>query len=107
MKKSILWLTILTALALVSNSTAFGQSVTGEVAGTVFDASGAGIPNANVVAKNEATNVETTTKSTTTGEYRLTNLPVGSYTITATASGFGKSEFRNVAITLNKVSTQN
>ena len=107
MKNTFLRLALLLAVALVACLNSFGQSVTGELAGTVFDASGAGIPNANVVGKNESTGVVTTTISTTTGEYRLANLPVGSYTVTVTASGFTKTEIRNVAVTLNKIATQN
>src|SRR5215471_17828292 len=100
-------LVLLIGVTLFAWLGSFGQSVTGELAGTVFDASGAAIPNANVVARSEATAVETTTKSTTTGEYRLTNLPVGSYTVIVTASGFSKTEIRNVTVTLAKTATQN
>jgi hypothetical protein len=107
MKNLILRFTALIAVALAASFSSFGQSVTGDLAGTVFDASGAGIPNANVVGKNEATGVETKTQTATTGEYRFSNLPIGSYTLTVTATGFGKTEIRNVAITLNKVATQN
>ena len=37
----------------------FAQSVSGDLMGTIFDASGAGIPNATVVGKNDATGIET------------------------------------------------
>jgi hypothetical protein len=107
MRHLTLRLIVLFAVALTACLSSFGQSVTGDLAGTVFDASGAGIPNASVVVKNEATNVETTAKSASSGEYRFTNLAVGSYTMMVTASGFGKQEIRNVAITLSKTATQN
>jgi hypothetical protein len=86
---------------------AFAQSISGDLAGTIFDASGATIPNATVVAKNDATNVETTTKSTATGEYRLSNLPAGTYTITVTAPGFTKAQLRTVKVELSKIATNN
>ena len=55
---------LLAAVALLCATCAmFAQSVNGELTGTVYDASGATIPNANIVGKNDATGVETTTKS--------------------------------------------
>ena len=51
----------------------FAQSISGDLSGTIFDASGATVPNATVVGKNDATGVEVTTKSTGTGEYHLGN----------------------------------
>src|SRR5260370_11581115 len=97
----------LIALALAACLGSFGQSVSGDLIGTIFDASGATIPNATIVAKNDATGVETTTKSAATGEYHLTNLPAGTYTITVTAPGFTKAQLRAVAIALSKTTTTN
>ena len=97
----------LIALALVACLGSFAQSVSGDLMGTIFDASGAGIPNATVVGKNDATGVESTTKSAATGEYHLSNLPAGTYTLTVTAPGFTKAQLRAVAVTLNKTATTN
>src|SRR5215831_3188441 len=107
MKTKKLSLFALILLALTACMASFAQSISGDLTGTIFDASGAGIPNATVVAKNDATGVESTTKSTTTGEYQLSNLPPGTYTITVTASGFTKSQVRSVTVTLNKAATTN
>src|SRR5579871_4672329 len=85
----------------------FAQSISGNLEGTVFDASGATIPNATVVVRNDATGVETTTKSSVVGEYRIPNLPPGTYTITVTASGFTKSQIKGVAVALDKTVTTN
>jgi hypothetical protein len=97
----------LVVLALAACLGSFAQSVSGDLTGTVFDASGATIPNATVIAKNDATGVETATKSTATGEYRLSNLPAGTYSVTVTAAGFTKAQIRAVAVELNKTSTTN
>lgn len=90
------------SLSLVSAS---AQSVSGTLIGTVLDPSGAAVPNANVVATNVATNVKSETKSGSTGEYRFSNLPVGSYDITASASGFQPATLKNYQIELNKTSS--
>jgi hypothetical protein len=85
----------------------FGQSTSGDLSGTVFDASGATIPNATIVARNDATGVDTTTKTTAIGEYHLANLPIGTYTISVTAPGFTKAQIRSVNVELNKTATSN
>ena len=83
------------------------QAISGDLVGTVADASGAAVPNATVTATNGATNVKYTATSSGRGEYRISNLPPGTYTLSASASGFAKSELANVAVQLNQTSTAN
>src|ERR1039458_6209959 len=85
----------------------FAQSISGDLSGTIYDASGATVPNATVVGKNEATGVESSTKTTATGEYHLSNLLPGTYTITVTAAGFTKAQVRSIAVDLSKITTTN
>lgn len=85
----------------------FGQLTSGNLVGTVYDQSGATLPNATVTVANEATNLESKTVSSGSGEYRFSNLPVGSYTLTVEASGFSKSQTKGVAVQLNLTATSN
>jgi len=85
----------------------FGQMVSGNLTGTVYDASGAAVPNAGVVAHNVATGIKSTTTSMSTGEYHFINLPVGIYNLAVTASGFAKAELTGVQIALNVTATAN
>jgi len=87
--------------------TGFAQTVSGDLTGTIYDASGATVPGATIVAKNDATGVETTTASTPTGQYRISNLPVGTYTLSVSTPGFSKAEIKGVAVELNKIATKN
>ena len=89
------------------SAAAFGQAVSGDLVGSLFDASGAGIPNATVTAQNDATGVKTTVTTEGSGGYRFQNLPVGAYTVTGSASGFSASTVKNVQIQLNATLTQN
>ena len=98
---------LLTALALFSSVALFAQSNSGDVTGTVVDASGAAIQNSTVTATNEATDVKTTAKANGEGTYRFSNLPVGSYTITGAASGFASAGLSHIAVDLNKTITAN
>jgi len=52
----------------------WGQAETGQIVGTVQDASGAVVPNVTVAAKNVATGTQRATTTNTSGVYVLPNL---------------------------------
>ena len=81
------------------SGTARAQAISGDLTGTVLDSSGAAIPNATVVALNDETGVKTTAQTNADGVYRFTNLPVGRYTVTASATGFTTDTLKNVDLT--------
>jgi hypothetical protein len=83
------------------------QAVSGDLTGAVLDATGAAIPNAAVTAQNQATGVKTQVPANNNGVYRLTNLPVGTYTLTASATGFATATARDLRVELNNTLTQN
>ncbi|MBV9507510.1 MAG: carboxypeptidase regulatory-like domain-containing protein [Acidobacteriia bacterium] len=56
--------------------------------GTVSDPAGAVVANASVEAKNTTTGAVYQGGSSTTGNYTLAQLPVGTYEISVTAAGF-------------------
>ena len=101
------WLILLALCFAFYSGTARAQAVSGDLTGTVLDASGAGIPNATVTALNDDTGVKTSTQANGNGVYRFTNLPIGRYTVTASASGFTTDTLKNVDLTLNSVLTAN
>ncbi len=107
MKSLRLQFGILIALFALFAIPSFAQLTSGNITGAVFDASGAAVPNATVIAHNDATGVENTATSTAAGDYRFENLPVGTYTITVNASGFTKAEIKGVNVELNVTVTRN
>ncbi len=86
---------------------AFGQTISGDLTGTIYDPTGAVVASAKVTATNEATSVSSTTVSTSTGQYRIANLPAGSYTVSVNAPGFAQAQTKNVQVSLNQVATAN
>ena len=64
------------------------QQETGSITGQVVDPSGATLPRAEVVARNDSTAATFRTSVDEAGFYRIPQLAPGTYTITATASGF-------------------
>jgi len=101
------WLVLLAFCFAFSSGTARAQAISGNLTGTVFDSSGASIPNATVVALSDDTGVKTTAQTNDGGVYRFTNLPIGRYTLTASAPGFTSDELKNVDVTLNNTVTAN
>lgn len=97
----------LVAMLAIGAMNLFGQANSGDLTGTIQDKTGAVVPNATVVALNEATGVKTTTSTNANGVYRLGNLPVGSYTLTAAAKGFSTSSVRALSVVLSNVITAN
>ncbi|MBV9081982.1 MAG: carboxypeptidase regulatory-like domain-containing protein [Acidobacteriaceae bacterium] len=97
----------ITLLALWSLSSAYGQAISGDLVGTITDATGGTVANATVTATNTATNIKNSTATNSSGEYRLSNLEPGNYNLTATATGFAASELRDVAVQLNQTTTAN
>jgi hypothetical protein len=64
------------------------QSIAGSIVGTVTDANGAAIVGANVTATSNATGSKSSTASSGQGTYSIAELPVGTYTVTASAKNF-------------------
>jgi len=81
------------------------QVISGDLVGTVFDKTGATVPGAKVVATNTETDVRHETTANTQGEYRFTNLPVGTYNVTASAANFATTSVNGFKVELNKTST--
>jgi outer membrane receptor protein involved in Fe transport len=87
----------------VAASMAFGQGiVTGSMSGTILDQQKAVVSGAKITARQDGTNVERTTESNAAGLFSITNLPVGTYTVTIDASGFTKTQLAGIQINAAK-----
>ncbi len=106
---TIFLVVLATAVLLVSSgpSTLYAQAVSGELVGTVYDTTGAAVPNASVTAKNTGTSVQTTTVTSSAGQYRLRNLATGTYDVTVTAPGFSAAQVKALNVNLNVTATAN
>ena len=75
------------------------QTTAGSIIGTVVDPTRAVVSNASVTVTNIDTGIATKTVTDSSGNYVVTPLPVGHYTVTVDAPGFKKSV--SAGITLN------
>jgi hypothetical protein len=83
------------------------QSAAGALSGSVSDTSGAVIPNAKITATNEATGQAYNTTSTSAGLYRLGSVALGTYNVTAVATGFSVATSKGATVTINNTTTLN
>jgi hypothetical protein len=81
------------------------QVISGDLVGTVFDKTGSVVPNAAVEAVGVETGVRHSTKTNDSGEYRISNLPVGTYNVSASTPNFATTTVAGFKVELNKTST--
>ena len=93
MKKTMLFV----CFALLVGSVA-AQTFRGTILGTVTDPSGAVVTGAKVTVKNVNTGLERTTQTSADGSYSVPELPIGTYTVTVTQSGFQTAVTRDVVV---------
>jgi hypothetical protein len=90
---------LLLILLVTSASTLGAQSTYGSILGTVKDASGAVVPGALVTATNKGTGAQRTATSDGSGEFTLSNIDVGNYSLTITSAGFERYSLPELSIT--------
>ncbi|MCW5980749.1 MAG: TonB-dependent receptor [Bryobacteraceae bacterium] len=79
---------LLLAAALLCAAPALSQGDRGTITGLVTDSTQAAIPEVEITITHVQTNVQTSTRSGSTGVYNLLRLPVGNYTLVAKKEGF-------------------
>lgn len=79
---------------------AFSQS-TGSIGGTVTDAAGAVVPNADVTVRNQSTGEEHVTKTDVSGIYLVPSLPVGTYRVEVKSPGMQTTAATGVRISVD------
>ena len=80
---------------------------TATLQGTVTDPAGAAVPNAKVVASNEATGVQSETVSDSAGAYLFPSLLIGNYKLAIMASGFQRVVLNGLRLDVASTVTQN
>src|SRR5579859_3263835 len=80
-------------------SLAVAQNFRGGIVGSVTDPTGAAVPGAQVMAVATSTNTTYKTVSSSAGEFSFSDLPLGDYTVTVSASSFATENIKNVPVT--------
>jgi hypothetical protein len=93
---------LLLASLLAAAGTAYSQSATGTISGTVTDSSGAVLPGAQVVILNEETGISRTLTTNEAGRYVAPALGLGAYRVTASIAGFQTSVRTGIVLTVGR-----
>ena len=102
----LLPITYFLLLALLTTPRLGAQIATGGITGTVKDTSGAVIADSQVSLTNDQTGVVQDTHSTSTGTYVFESVPVGTYTLRVTHSGFQDVLIKNLQVHVQFVLTE-
>jgi hypothetical protein len=94
-------------LCLVFCASASAQTVNSTVTGVVRDTAGAVIPGAKVTLTDAATKLSVNTTTNGEGFYLFNDIRSGYYTVDAEATGFKKSEIRDVKVDVGVPATVN
>ena len=94
------------AFILVPRTLEAQSLVSGDIAGTVTDSSGAAVPGAKVTARNTGTGQVKDVTSSGAGNYRISLLQPGKYTVTASADGFQTTQ-GNLDLSIGQIASQN
>jgi hypothetical protein len=100
-------LALVPAVCAVFAGSLLGQTTDANLVGSVEDQTNAVVPSASIEATNTATGVKYRGETDSAGAYRINNLPVGTYDVSASARGFTTANVRGVALELNHSSTVN
>lgn len=98
---------MLIALVLFGASAVCSAQATGNISGQVTDAAQAAIPGAKVTVTNQGTNEKRIVQSNGAGEFTVTLLPSGTYSVLAEKEGFGSYLQKNVVLSANTTASAN
>ena len=95
-------LSLIFLLFQFSASISFAQTTTSTIEGAVTDPNGAVVAGATVKVSGVALATERTATTDADGQYRISALPAGTYTVTVSQTGFS-NHTSNIELTLNRV----
>jgi hypothetical protein len=89
---------LLVVFLLLSTALLVGQTFRGTILGSVTDPSGAFVAGATVKVRNVATGLERSTVTSGDGSYAVSELPIGTYSVSVTLTGFQTAVTNNVEV---------
>lgn len=100
-KKSLYALSLI-GVGLLTGALAFAQLQAGRIVGQVFDPQHAAVPGATITVTNSATSLSETVKADASGNYVVTPLDPGTYSVSASAQGFATMVRNGIELTVGK-----
>jgi len=94
---------VMLALLLGAAISAFGQVESGRFVGRITDAQGAAVPNATVKATNAGTNIVQAAITNSIGDFVITPVAAGVYSLSVAAPGFDTATTNNVEVQVGQI----
>jgi outer membrane receptor protein involved in Fe transport len=98
-------LTVLLVLGCISPNSYSQGIITGGISGTVVDPAGAIIPGALAKVVSESTGTSFQVLTNNEGAFQIADVPLGSYSVSITASGFGSATVNHVQVVAGNISS--
>ena len=98
------WLSFVLAVAILVVP-AFGQQNVSSLTGTVQDPSGAVVAGASITVVSVESGITANALSNSEGLYTFPSLPIGTYVVTAKASGFEETQVKGVRLIASQTTT--
>src|SRR5215831_262797 len=98
MRRTDMKLRRILGFVLLAVGTLSAQTFRGTILGTVTDTTGAVIGGAKVTVRNTGTGQERSTTTSADGSYSVPELPIGTYTVTISQTGFQTSVTTGVVV---------
>jgi hypothetical protein len=101
-QKRYLWVWLVFSLFLAVSQSSYAQTYTATLTGTISDPNKSIVPNARVVAANQATKVTYSAQTNDAGFYTIPFLPVGEYVVSVEVKGFKKVISNPIKLEVNQ-----
>src|ERR1700677_1954324 len=101
-QKSRFLLQLMVACSLAAGTALLAQLQDGRIVGIVSDPQHAVVPGATVTVTNTGTNISETVTTDTSGNYVVTPLDPGAYTVSAVATGFQTTVRNGIELTVGQ-----
>lgn len=110
-RRNITWgngatLCLLFCLAFLLAIPVSAQKTSGQITGTVVDASGAALPDTTITITQVGTGTQRTVTTSSEGNYTVADLPIGTYRVSVKKTGFKESVVDNVVVNVASVTRQ-
>ncbi len=98
---------VVSVLAVASGTAVRAQQTVGSINGTVSDSSGGTVANAVVKVVNLATGLEATAETKKDGSFSITDLPIGTYSVSFSRDGFKTEVHSQIVVQADRSTTVN
>jgi hypothetical protein len=99
------WLVVIASFTYPVAARAQATATTGQIEGTILDQQGGVLPGVLVTARNTGTGLQRSATTDSSGMYRLTLLPLGTYEMTVELQGFGTVKRDGLALQVGETLT--